>query len=300
MQTVAAEKELYQACEIIFGPELNISREFLEYLQLSGIKSAYRKRAMETHPDRLARQNLDITKHNELFLAVQGAYENLIQYLDAREKGYRLPEGPRQQPFRPQPRQQQAGRPAYSEAKPRPRPRPQHKSRPFYKAQSSGPAQERPKSSQQQARPNGFWDIEQLYSGPIPNRRLMLGHFLYYSGIINWRTIIQALIWQRMERPRIGELGQRFGMLSEEDILHILRNRPTMKPFGQTALDMGLLSEPQLRMLIFHQKRLQRKFGEFFLEKNILAPEELRELLLRYQEHNAAIAARFTHGRSRF
>ena len=102
-----------------------------------------------------------------------------------------------------------------------------------------------------------------------------------------------------MERPRIGELGQRFGMLSEEDILHILKNRPTMKPFGQTALDMGLLTEPQLRMLIFHQKRLQRKFGEFFLEKNILAPDELRELLCRYQEHNANIAGRFSRAGGR-
>ncbi|MFH1019868.1 MAG: DnaJ domain-containing protein, partial [Pseudomonadota bacterium] len=92
MESVAAEKELFRSCEVIFGPELAISREFLDYLQLSGIKSAYRKRAMETHPDRAALQNDQVQRqHHELFHSVQEAYENLITFLDAKEKGYCLP-----------------------------------------------------------------------------------------------------------------------------------------------------------------------------------------------------------------
>ncbi|MHB1014448.1 MAG: molecular chaperone DnaJ, partial [Desulfurivibrionaceae bacterium] len=122
-----------------------------------------------------------------------------------------------------------------------------------------------------------------------------LGHFLYYSGLINWRTIIQALIWQRTERPRLGEIGQRFGLLNEADVVHILRNRPILQPFGQTAMDLGLLSQPQLQMLVAHQKRLQKKFGEFFLEKQILEPSELRTLLQQYQEHNARVSGQM-HG----
>lgn len=285
MEPVAAEKELFRSCEIIFGPELSISREFLDYLQLSGIKSAYRKRAMETHPDRAGLENDRVQRQrHDLFHSVQEAYENLITFLDAKEKGYCLPPParqahPRTQPPRPapaKPRQPQPAHPSRTTAGPRP--------------QARAGAQTQAGFQNSASRPSTFWDTESLYQGSLPNRRLLLGHFLYYSGLINWRTIIQALIWQRTERPRLGEIGQRFGLLNEADVVQILRNRPTLQPFGQTAMDMGLLSQPQLQMLVAHQKRLQKKFGEFFLEKRILEAGELRALLQQYQEHNASIS----------
>jgi hypothetical protein len=286
MEPVAAEKELFRSCEIIFGPELSISREFLDYLQLSGIKSAYRKRAMETHPDRAGLENDRVQRQrHDLFHSVQEAYENLITFLDAKEKGYCLPPPARQGQSRTQP-------PRPAPVKPQ-RPQPAKASRP-----TAGPRPQTRAGAQTQAgfqnsasQPSTFWDTESLYQGSLPNRRLLLGHFLYYSGLINWRTIIQALIWQRTERPRLGEIGQRFGLLNEADVVQILRNRPTLQPFGQTAMDMGLLSQPQLQMLVAHQKRLQKKFGEFFLEKRILEAGELRALLQQYQEHNASISA---------
>ncbi|MBU4117172.1 MAG: J domain-containing protein [Proteobacteria bacterium] len=287
METVAAEKELFRYCEIIFGPELTISREFLDYLQHSGIKSAYRKRAMETHPDRAALENAR-GQHQRpgLFHAVQEAYENLITFLDAKEKGYCLPPPVRQaQPrTQPQPRRQPPPKPQ----KPR-QAKPSHTTSGFHQQGRTG-TQTKANCRSTSGQPSVFWDTESLYQGPLPNRRLLLGHFLYYSGLINWRTIIQALIWQRTERPRLGEIGQRFGLLNEADVVHILRNRPILQPFGQTAMDLGLLSQPQLQMLVAHQKRLQKKFGEFFLEKELLEPSELRALLHQYQEHNARIS----------
>ncbi|MFA7383780.1 MAG: DnaJ domain-containing protein [Desulfurivibrionaceae bacterium] len=289
METVAAEKELFRSCEIIFGPELTISREFLDYIQLAGIKSAYRKRAMETHPDRAALENdLVQRQRHDLFHSVQEAYENLIAFLDAKEKGYCLPFPVRQAPPRTQPaspaqaktyqtyRPWQAKRPHQGQTGPRQQPRTDTQTKADFRNTSS--------------QPSFFWNTESLYQGSLPNRRLLLGHFLYYSGLINWRTIIQALIWQRTERPRLGEIGLRFGLLNEAEVLHILRNRPILQPFGQTAMDLGLLSEPQIQMLIAHQKRIQKKFGEFFLEKQIFAPNELRDLLQQYQEHNARIS----------
>ncbi len=285
METVAAEKELFRSCEIIFGPELTISREFLDYLQLSGIKSAYRKRAMETHPDRAALENDRVQRQrHDLFHSVQEAYENLITFLDAKEKGFCLPPPARQAQPRTQPR--------------RPAPPKPHRPPQAWPSQgTSGPRQQTRAGAQTKAdfrntssQPSVFWDTESLYQGSLPNRRLLLGHFLYYSGLINWRTIIQALIWQRTERPRLGEIGRRFGLLNEADVVQILRNRPILQPFGQTAMELGLLSQPQLQMLVAHQKRLQKKFGEFFLEKQILEPNELRTLLQQYQEHNASIS----------
>lgn len=254
MKAIATERALFHACAIIFGPGIHISREFLEYLQLSGIKSAYRRRAMETHPDRavMADEQSKRERH-DLFHSVQQAYENLLAFHDAREKGLRL--------F----------------------PAPGHGRRP-----DRAPWQ---RDSAAPGRPSS-WNSTDLYQGPLPNRPLLLGHFLYYSGRISWRTIIQALVWQRTQRPRLGELGIRFGLLAEHDILHILRNRLPRRSFGQTALDLLLLSEPQLQFLLLRQKQLQKKFGGYFLEKNIFTPAELRELLRQCQRHNITTARR--------
>lgn len=285
METVVAEKELFRACEIIFGPELTISREFLDYLQISGIKSAYRKRAMETHPDRAALENVRLRRqHHDRFHSVQEAYENLVKFLDAKEKGYCLPaSASTPQPAR-QPSPPRADKPQ--------RPQQPKTNQNFSEPRRQTRAETKTDTRSPFKAPHFIWDTESLYQGPLPNRRLLLGHFLYYSGLINWRTISQALIWQRTKRPRLGEIGRQFGLLSEEDVARILRNRPTLQPFGQTALELGLLTRPQLLMLVAHQKRLQTKFGEFFLEKRFLKPEELHALLKQCQEHNDSIAAR--------
>lgn len=47
-----ARQDLFKACESLFGAEVDISMEFLRYLKPSGLKAAFRKKAMETHPDR--------------------------------------------------------------------------------------------------------------------------------------------------------------------------------------------------------------------------------------------------------
>ena len=48
---ILPEKQLLQSCQILFGPEADITLQFLGYLQPSGVKTAYRRMVMETHPD---------------------------------------------------------------------------------------------------------------------------------------------------------------------------------------------------------------------------------------------------------
>lgn len=52
MKQVAEEQDLYKACQIIFEPDPAFLRDFLKYIQVTGVKSAFPKRAMEGHPDR--------------------------------------------------------------------------------------------------------------------------------------------------------------------------------------------------------------------------------------------------------
>lgn len=298
MSISITEHELCRACEVIFGPELSVTREFLEYLQPSGIKTAYRKRAMETHPDRfIAADEILQRRNSELFLAVQSAYENLLSFLRAREQGFQLPlpTASHKSPPRPTP----AKPPTPNRPRSRQRPKADFAGRPTNRhgAWRNGSQARRSDETSNSA---SFWNAEQLYSGPLPSRRLLVGHFLYYSGITTWRTIVQALIWQRMQRPRLGEIGQRFGLLKEDEVLHILRHKDFLQPFGASAVEQGFLTKAQLNILVHHQKRLQRKFGEYFVEHNLLRPAQLEQLLRRCQAHNARLAEELAGCRARF
>ena len=262
MPVVVSEQGLFQACQTLFGIDNNVSREFLEYLQLPGIKSAYRKKAFETHPDRAALSGGEAEEQNaELFRAIQQAYEDLTNYLDAREKGFRFSKNKNNGRFSGKQYKQRNGKTTHS----------------FCKKDF----QERPSS------PEGNAEIEKLYTGTMPDRRLLFGHFLYYSGLINWRLIIQALIWQRTQRPRIGEIACTFGLFKEPDVLTVLKSRKNKQPFGHTALNLGLLSESQLKLVVAHQLRLQKKFGEYFTENKMLSQKALQHLVSEHQKHNA-------------
>jgi curved DNA-binding protein CbpA len=271
-------RELFRSCEILFGSELHVCREFLDYLEISGVKSAFRKRAMETHPDRHAGKDLQVRRENTaIFYAVREAYENILEFLREKERSEQSSESRR--PTAPCSYKPNSGRANHNRRKPEPPPY-----RPI----------EPIILTDEISRNTRFSNTERYYQGSLPRRQLLFGHFLYYSGLANWRTIARILTWQRTERPRIGELGRRFGIFDQEDILTIMHYKKPFSPFGQTARMLGLLSEQQLKVLIFQQQRLQKKFGAILLEKNLLKDYELQELLYQFECHNENI---LTQGR---
>lgn len=249
MEPMMAEHELLRDCRVLFGPHLNPSRRFLEYLQNSGVKSAYRKRALETHPDRVAGDS-------DLFRDVHQAYRNLLDYLAARQKGFRLPGFAPARDVRPV-------------------------------APAAEPARQPPGNRSR----CGFVDLDARYHGVLPGRSLRLGNFLYYCGLISWRTLIQALIWQRSSRPRLGDIGRSFGMLTQEEIAMVIRESRSGEKFGQVALRLGLLSGSQLNLVLFQQKRLEKNFGQFFVENGILSARQLDRILAMQVRHNSVFGA---------
>lgn len=70
--------EVFDACGLLFGPEVEISLDFLKYLEPSGLRSAYRKKALETHPDRAKALGRDEAKMSERFREATLAYERLV------------------------------------------------------------------------------------------------------------------------------------------------------------------------------------------------------------------------------
>ena len=270
---LAAEQELFRYCQVLFDLDSNTPRGFLDYIQISGLKSAYRKKVRETHPDLATGRSALVQRRKvDKFLVVQQAYENLTSYLEKRDRS--------KQPLKPT-------------AWPRPQAAKAARQRSGschdWRATRRRPAQASAGGSVSARQPfpgQEKWSLDTLYKGPLPSRPLLLGHYLYYSGVINWRTIVDALVWQRKQRPRLGEIGRQQGWLDHQKVLAIMRGRKALTPFGEAAVRQGLLTDRQLKIMLYQQKRLARKFGEYFLESKVMTAADLERFLLRFHQHN--------------
>lgn len=126
---------------------------------------------------------------------------------------------------------------------------------------------------------------------PIPANVLKLGQFLFYSGRISWRTLIESLTWQRVQRPLFGQIILAWGYATPQDIRELLTYRHAHEPIGDAAVRMGVLT-PQVRdAMVGRQRGLQRRLGEYFVEKGILTQRELQELLVDQRLHNRRVEA---------
>lgn len=78
---------LFAACRVLFGPEVNLSEEFLDYLQHGGVKTAFRQKAKETHPDAISQPVICTGGGNaDRFRKVAEAYKLLTVYIEERER----------------------------------------------------------------------------------------------------------------------------------------------------------------------------------------------------------------------
>lgn len=289
MVAVAAEQELLKACQVIFGADLNVSRQFLEYLQLSGIKSAYRQRAKESHPDLLASESeLVRARGARQFQLVKQAYDHLKVYVSAREKGFRFATPQRHSQFNRRPSQPSGSQRQHEQKRQQQWQQWQRQRQQTARRQAASRSSSRVQAQQRarQARSRSQ-KTTRLFKGELPQRPMLFGHFLYYSGLIDWQTLVKALIWQRTHRPRIGEIGKRLGWLSDKDILSILQSNRSGKMFGQTALERGKLTASQLRMILASQKAQQKRIGDYFVQQQIISRPKMQELLQHFQAHNA-------------
>jgi hypothetical protein len=249
------ESEVFAALRLLLASDTNNRGDILESVQESEIKKAFRKKAMQTHPDRFARGGAEQQRRcSERFIAINNAYEVLNAYLKSRDKGFtfKKPEGatnrtPGTHPnFRKRPRESAA----HAKAQPR------------------------------DIHMHSFWQKD------VPCRHLRFGEFLYYSGAIPWKSLIRALVWQVQQRPRIGEIAQKWRWLDESQIEGLLKKRSPGERIGELLLKHGLISPFQLTVLLWQQKRIQKPIGEYFVQKRLLSERKIEDLLHRQRIHN--------------
>lgn len=130
---------------------------------------------------------------------------------------------------------------------------------------------------------------DNYYNGPIPKRQLRFAEFLYYSGIIPWKTIIEALVWQYRQRPRVGEIAVEMSYIDRDTIIKVIKNMRFREKFGETCLRMGFLTQFQLNIIIGNQKKIDKPIGKYFIEQNYLSQNEIIKLLEENRKHNLKI-----------
>jgi hypothetical protein len=316
--------EVLQAGTVIFGPEFSSAARSGGWHR--ELKAAYRRRALETHPDRahhLGRTEADLAAE---FRAVAAAYELLVAmragaappspeptrsrtHADARaQTRHAEPRARRSAPRTDASSDERAAGPAEprsgraEDGPPRDRPRdgrpfgdrPRHDrtsrdpSAPFAGRAATNQASEVPLGGASAA-------ARRLWQAGLPRRRLRLAEFLYYSGRLAWADFVAAIAWQRRLRPEVGRIAVDFGFLERHQVLEILTRRRIEQslavPFGEFAVRHGYLTAFQVLAVLGQQVRLQRPLGQYFVERGLVSEPELDDARLRILRHNARWAA---------
>lgn len=256
--TTITETQVVRACQTLFGNDIDISKHFLYYsIQPSGVKSAYRKKAKESHPDLFASDPVHIQqKQTAIFREILQAYDLLNLFFKQREQG------------------------AWKSEK---------AARPWEK--KTEPA--RNDRTSEHSREKG----SHYYRGTVPHRTLQIGQYLYYRGKITFETLIKALVWQRKQRPSIGDIAVQWGLLQPANVGKIFNVCGKPRLFGEKAVELGLLTVFQVNTILLYQRSRQDRLGNYFMENKILSQEELELLALDLKKHNAAILAAATNRR---
>jgi hypothetical protein len=125
---------------------------------------------------------------------------------------------------------------------------------------------------------------------PLPRRRIRLAEYLYYSGRISWAVMVEAITWQRRQRPAVGRIAVEFGFLTPLEVAQVIERRwragEGSVPFGEFALRLGMITPFERLAMIGRQARLQRPIGQYFVERGFIGAHEFEDLRRQIVRHN--------------
>jgi len=243
------------------------------------LKKAFKRRALETHPDRarsLGRAEADLARE---FRLVVEAYQLLLE----------APDVARVRAATPRPRTSPP--PPVARASPPPR-----RKEPARAAKARSEATGATKGAAKGSARRSTKGSTRSTSPAIPPRAVRLGEYLYYSRRIPFDALIDAIAWQRSHRPRVGSIAVECGFLTNDQVLEVLDRRmsahATDVPFAEYATRIGLLTPFARLAVLGHQGKLQRRIGRFFVERGWVTEAELADARVEIARHNAKHAER--------
>jgi hypothetical protein len=124
------------------------------------------------------------------------------------------------------------------------------------------------------------------FTGALPPRKLRLGTFLYYRGLISYYQVMESIAWQKDRRPLIGQMAMQIGKLSPEKFARIIVHVKNGGCFGSIALKQKLLSPSVIAALVKAQEKYDCRIGRYFIERHILSEDKLHKLENEMKLHN--------------
>ncbi|MHB8835669.1 MAG: J domain-containing protein [Candidatus Methylomirabilia bacterium] len=234
------------ACRLLFGARLDPA--FLEHVQESGLRAAWRRKALQTHPDRTTDVPTKV-RNNERFIEARRAYGLLREYLGSRDPvGHAPGPGAHRHGQRP-PQRPRAQRPSPH--------------RPGDRRPVAGVPRRRLRLGEflYHSRVITFSDlIETLVFQRRQRER-------FCEIVLRWRCLsevqVQTLLARRRPLERIGEAAQRLRLLSALQVRLVLTyQRRRQEPLGKLFVRRGLLTgrhlEEQLSRLSDHNSSQRR------------------------------------------
>jgi hypothetical protein len=116
----------------------------------------------------------------------------------------------------------------------------------------------------------------------------MLGQYLFFTGAVTTRQLLDAIAWQRRQRPLVGRIAAGWGILSEEAIREVLVAQRPGERFCRAAVRCGCMSPFHRLAILGKQRSLHEPFGSYFLRRGILRPAQLEALVDAARKHNLA------------
>ena len=95
--------------------------------------------------------------------------------------------------------------------------------------------------------------------------------------------MIEAIVWQRRQRPRFGEIARRWSRLSIQDLDWIIVRRRPLERIGEAAVRQEFLTQFQTNTILHYQRLRQRKIGEYFIEKGYVTGGKVNDLLMDFE-----------------
>jgi diguanylate cyclase (GGDEF)-like protein len=112
---------------------------------------------------------------------------------------------------------------------------------------------------------------------------LRLSHWLVNRNILDLPSMAQALAHSQVNRVRIGELGERVGYLTGEQVGQIRDEQERSgKRFGATAIQLGFLSEETCADLLALQLEEPNSLAGALVEIGLLEPDYAAALIKEY------------------
>ncbi len=114
------------------------------------------------------------------------------------------------------------------------------------------------------------------------------GQFLIEQGAVNSDQIRAALKMMQEENRSLGTLAEAGGILTAEEAAKVNAQQRTCDvPFGELAVEMGLLSEEQVDYLLGFQEQTRLRIGQALVRQGSLPNDRLLQLLVQFENDHA-------------